>query len=116
MNIVKIVNQYLLLGTNNSATILESENGQYFWLQTNIKGSSYELVTEGNVISWISQHFAEVSTKDTTEGPYLKAYKLYLQDNFLHDDSYQTAEHEAKEFLMLALSLKQIKRLIERSA
>jgi len=57
----------------------------------------------------------DIVNQDATDGPYLRAYKLYLQDNNLHDDSYQTTEEEAKEFLLLGLSPKKIKKLIQRA-
>lgn len=59
--------------------------------ETLFSGDKYEL------FDILRKHNNNNTNQD--DGPYLKAYKAYLQEHNLQDDSHQTTEQEAKEFL-----------------
>jgi len=66
-------------------------------------------------------YYVDISPKDTvnqdnTDGPYLRAYKLYLQEYDIDDDSHETTEEEAKDYLLDQMEQEDIDELLTRSA
>lgn len=51
---------------------------------------------------------------DTSEGPYLMAYKLYLQEHNLDDDSHTVTEIQAKNYLLEEMEQDDIDELVNR--
>ena len=66
-------------------------------------------------------YYVDISPNDTvnqetTDGTYLRAYKLYLQEYDIDDDSHETTEEEAKDYLLDQMEQEDIDELLTRSA
>lgn len=98
MELIKIVNQYVI--KNDSFVIIEDHQGKLYQQKwSEYKHIYLKEITEPEDIERIKQAIADISTKDKTDGLYLQAYKAYLHEYNLDDDSHQTTDQEAKEFL-----------------
>ena len=123
MNLVKIVNQYFDTDMNN--VIIETSSNEFYELVAHPNPDGlwigWKQITDANDIKHINNRIPDISpkdtiSKDTTDGPYLRAYKLYLQEYDIDDDSHETTEEEAKDYLLDQMEQEDIDELLTRSA
>ena len=122
MNLVKIVNQYFDTDMNN--VIIETSTNEFYELVAHPNHDGlwigWKQITDANDIKHINNRIPDISPKDTVsqdaiDGPYLRAYKLYLQYNNRADNSDTMNEKSAKEYLIKRLDRQLVSDLLYES-